>query len=117
VFPGLVHDADTHQALPERHAREGLGEDVVREHEDDDHEQRVTLDFDSGVRVAGTTHDIGSAGHEPEDDPEREEDENGVEQDGDEAECHSRVVEALPPRRPVPHLIRRRGANGLRKDA
>src|SRR5215203_3015380 len=81
----LVNDADPDHPLAYRGAREGLAEDVVGEPEQDEQPERAARDVHS--RVDGTLRllDVAAAGHQPDHDRERQEDDERIERQRDES--------------------------------
>src|SRR5436190_21693757 len=95
VFP---HHLNADQTLAERGAGGRLADDVVADAERDQKPEGIAADVDPGICITVTTLGVAAAGHQAEGEPEREEDDHGVEQDRDEPKRDAGVLEGAPTR-------------------
>jgi len=85
VLAVLVDDADTDHSLADGGTGERLPEDVVGEPEQDEQPEPATGDIHSGVHGSFAAFGVATACHQPDHDREREEDDDRVEHERDEA--------------------------------
>ena len=89
----LADDTNPEHSLTERRSGRGFAEDVVTDAERQQQPERVAADIDAGICITVATLRVPTAGHQPDDDAEWEEDDHSVQQDGDEAEWNAGVLE------------------------